>query len=91
MATSAYGRKLNPHCRLHDPLGAKGVRQSVVVTNNPIDQNQQLLVWFPNLGAHNVIAPQDRAVGFHSLADIDRRQPNSGPERWPRNREENDD
>ena len=57
MASSTYGRKLNPYRRLRDPLGVKGVRQSVVVTNNPssIDQNQQLLVRFPNLGAHDVV------------------------------------
>ena len=66
MASSAYGRKLNPHRRLRDPLGAKGVRQSVVVTNNPstIDQNQQLLVRFPNLGAHDVIAPGTARLAF---------------------------
>ena len=59
MASSAYGRKLNPYRHLCDPLGVKGVRQSVVVANNPwtIDQNQQLLVWFPNLGAHDVNIP----------------------------------
>ena len=66
MASSAYGRKLNPHRRLRDPLGAKGVRQSVVVTNNPstINQNQQLLVRFPNLGAHDVIAPGTGQLAF---------------------------
>ena len=33
------------------------MRQSVALTNNPctIDHNQQLLVRFPNLGAHDVI------------------------------------
>ena len=66
MASSAYGRKLNPHRRLRDPLGVKGVRQSVVVTNNPstIDQNQQLLVRFPNLGAHDVIPPGTARLAF---------------------------
>ena len=55
MASSKFGRKLNPY----RSLGVKGVRQSVVITNNPssIDQNQQLLVRFPNLGAHDVIVP----------------------------------
>ena len=59
MASSAYGSKLNPYRRLRDPLGVKAVRQSVVVTNNPstIDQNQQLLVRFPNLGTNDVIVP----------------------------------
>ena len=57
MASNAYGRKLNPYRRLRDPLGVKGIRQSMVITNNPssINQNQQLLVRFPNLGAHDVI------------------------------------
>ena len=46
MASSNLGRKLNPHRSLREPLGVKGVRQPVVITNNPsnIDQNQQLLV-----------------------------------------------
>ena len=59
MAASTYGRKLDPCRRLKSPLGIKGMRQSVVVTNSPstIDQNQQLLVRFPNLGAHDVIVP----------------------------------
>ena len=66
MASSAYGRKLNPYRHLCDPLGVKGVRQSVVVTNNPstIDQNQQLLVWFPNLGAHDVNIPGTVRLAF---------------------------
>jgi hypothetical protein len=66
MASSSYGRKLNPYRRLRDPLGIKGVRQSVVVTNNPssIDQNQQLLVRFPNLGAHDVIVPGTVRLAF---------------------------
>lgn len=66
MASSAYGHKLNPHRRLRDPLGVKGVRQSVVITNNPstIDQNQQLLVRFPNLGAHDVIVPGTARMAF---------------------------
>ena len=61
-----YGRKLNPYRHLRDPLGVKGVRQSVIVTNNPstIDQNQQLLVRFPNLGAHDVIAPGTARLAF---------------------------
>lgn len=66
MTSSTYGHKLNPYRRLRDPLGAKGVRQSVVITNNPstIDQNQQLLVRFPNLGAHDVIVPGTTKLAF---------------------------
>ena len=65
-SSSTYGRKLNPYRRLRDPLGVKGVRQSVVVTNNPstIDQNQQLLVRFPNLGANDVIVPGTTRLAF---------------------------
>ena len=66
MASSHYGRKLNPHRRLRKPLGVKGVRKSVVHTNNPsvIDHNQQLLVRFPNLGAEDVIVPGTTRLAF---------------------------
>ena len=66
MAASQYGRTLNPYRRLHEPLGVKGIRQSVVVTNNPstIDQNQQLLVRFPNLDANDVIVPGTARLAF---------------------------
>ena len=51
---------------LGEPLGVKGVRQSVVITNNPssIDQNQQLLVRFPNLGKDDVIVPTTARLAF---------------------------
>ena len=44
----------------------KGIRQSVVVTNNPstIDQNQQLLVRFPNLSNNDVIVPRTARLSF---------------------------
>lgn len=63
---SQYGRKLNPYRRLRDPLGVKGIRQNVVVTNNPstIDQNQQLLVRFPNLGPNDVVVPGTAKLAF---------------------------
>ena len=59
IASNKFGRKLNPYRSLRESLGDKGVQQSVVITNNPssIDQNQQLLVRFPSLGAHDVIVP----------------------------------
>ena len=40
-------------------MGVKGVRQSMVITNNPssIDPNQQLPVRLPNLGKDDVIIP----------------------------------
>ena len=51
VASSQFGCTLDPYRRLHEPLGAKGVHQSIVITYNlsTIDQNQQLLVRFPNL------------------------------------------
>ena len=66
MASSQYGHKLNPYRKLREPLGVKGVRQSVVISNNPsaIAQNQQLLVRFPNLGAHDVIVPGIAMLAF---------------------------
>ena len=74
MASSAFGRKLNPYRRLRDPLGVKATRQTVVVTNNPatVDQNQQLLVRFPNLGADDVIVPGTARLAFTiSLSSTD--------------------
>ena len=63
---SAYGNKLNPYRKLRKPLGVRGIRQSVVITNNPstIDQNQQLLVRFPNLGSNDVIVPRSARLAF---------------------------
>ena len=41
------------------PKGIEGIRQKVIVTHNPseINQNQLLLVRFPNLGSDDVIIP----------------------------------
>ena len=52
-----YGKQLNPECSLRTPKGIKGTRQKVIVTHNPceIDQAQELLVRFPNLGSDDVI------------------------------------
>ena len=52
-----YGKRLNPECSLRTPKGIKGTRQKVIVTHNPseIDQSQELLVRFPNLGNGDVI------------------------------------
>ena len=63
---SAYGNKLNPYRKLKEPRGVKGIRQSVVITNNPstIDQNQQLLVRFPNLSNNDVIVPGTVRLAF---------------------------
>ena len=52
-----YGKRLNPERSLRTPKGIKGTRQKVIVTHNPseIDQAQELLVRFPNLGSDDVI------------------------------------
>ena len=63
---STYGNKLNPYRKIREPRGVRGIRQSVVITNNPstIDQNQQLLVRFPNLSSNNVIVPGTVRLAF---------------------------
>ena len=52
-----YGKRLNPEHSLRTPKGIKGTRQKVIVTHNPseIDQAQELLVRFPNLGSDDII------------------------------------
>ena len=54
-----YRKRLNPEHSLRTPKGITGTRQKVIVTHNPseIDQNQDLLVRFPNLGSHDIIVP----------------------------------
>ena len=63
---SEIGRKLNPDRCLREPLGVKGVRQSVAIINNPstIGQNQQPLVRFPNLVKDDVIVPGIARLAF---------------------------
>ena len=55
-----YRNKLNPEHSLRTPCGIKRIRQKVIVTHNPskTDQNQLLLVKFPNLGSDDVIVPR---------------------------------
>ena len=71
MASRKFGRKLKPYPSLREPLGVKGVRQSVVITNNPssINQNQQLLVRFPTLGKDDVIVPGTARLAFTIALD----------------------
>ena len=61
-----YGKQLNPECFLRTPKGIKGTRQKVIVTHNPseIDQAQELLVRFPNLGSDDVIIPGTANLSF---------------------------
>ena len=60
------------------PKGMKGTRQKVIVTHNPseIDQAQELLVRFPNLGSDDVIIPGMANLSFNielsSTADANR-------------------
>ena len=63
---SEYGHKLNPFRKQRERLAVKGIRSSVSVTNNPsvIDQNELLLVRFPNLGTHDVIVPGTVRLAF---------------------------
>ena len=58
---------LNPECSLKTPKGIKGTRQKGIVTHNPseIDQAQELLVRFPNLGSDDVIIPGTANLSFN--------------------------
>ena len=62
-----YGKRLNPERSLRTPKGIKGTRQKVIVTHNPseIDQNQELLVRFANLGSDDVIIPGTANLSFN--------------------------
>ena len=62
-----YEKRLNQDCSLRTPKGIKGTRQKAIVTHNPseIDQAQQLLVRFPNLGSDHVIIPGMANLSFN--------------------------
>ena len=62
-----YGKRLNLKRSLRTPKGIKGNRQKVIVTHNPseIDQAQELLVRFPNLGSDDVIIPGMANLSFN--------------------------
>ena len=62
-----YGKQLNPERSLRTTKGIKGTRQKVIVTHNPseIDQAQELLVRFPNLGSDDVIIPGTASISFN--------------------------
>ena len=66
-----YGKKLNIERSLRTAKGVKGSRQKVIVTHNPseIDQNQLLLVRFPNLGSDDVIVPGTVNLSFDIKLD----------------------
>ena len=60
------------------PKGIKGTRQKVIVTHNPseINQAQELLVRFPNLGSYDIIIPRMVKLSFNveltSAVDVNR-------------------
>ena len=62
-----HGKRLNPERSLRTPKGIKGTRQKVIVTHNPseIDQAQELLVRFQNLGNNYVIIPGMANLSFN--------------------------
>ena len=62
-----YEKRLNSECSLRMPEGIKGTRKKVIVTHNPseIDQAQELLVRFPNLGNDDVIIPGTANLSFN--------------------------
>ena len=62
-----YGKQLSPECSLRTPKGIKETRQKVIVTHNPseIDQAQELLVRFSNLGSDDVIIPGMPYLSFN--------------------------
>ena len=64
--SQSFGTILDPHRKLKEPLGIKGIRQSIVISNNPstIDAGQILTVRFPNLGADDVIVPGTARLAF---------------------------
>ena len=60
-------KKLNPERSLRTPKGIKVTRQKVTVTHSPseIDQAQELLVRFLNLGSDDVIIPGMANLSFN--------------------------
>ena len=62
-----YGNKLNPERSLRTAKEITRTRQKLIVTHNPseIDQNQLLLVRFPNLGSDDVIVPGTANLSFN--------------------------
>ena len=73
-----YGKRLNPEHSLRTPRGIEGTRQKVIVTHNPseVNENQNLLVRFPNLGNDDLIVPGTVNLSFNieltSTADPNR-------------------
>ena len=70
---STCGNKLDPHRSVRKAFSLKGIRQSIVVSNNPstIDANHFLTVSFPNLGANDVIVPGTARIAFNITLNSD--------------------
>ena len=63
----ACRKKLNLEHSLRTTRGTKGTQQKLIVMHKPseIDQNQLLLMRFPNLGSDDVIAPGMASLSFN--------------------------
>ena len=63
-----FSTKLNPEHSLRTAYGIKGIRQKLITMHNSceIDQNQLLLVKFPNLGSDNIIMPGTVNLSFNT-------------------------
>ena len=61
------GNKLNPEHSLRMTRGINGTRRTEIVTHDPstIDQNELLLIEFPNLGSDDVILPGTVNLSFN--------------------------
>ena len=66
-----YGYKLNLEHSLRTAHRRKGTRQKIIITHSPseIDQNQLLLVRFPNLGSDDTIVPGIEDLSFNIKLD----------------------
>ena len=68
-----YRNKLNPEHSLRTACRIMGTRQKIIIiSHNPseIDQNQLLLVRFPNLGSDHVIIPKMENLSFNIILDF---------------------
>ena len=67
----SYGNKLNTERSLRTARGIKGIRQKIIIMHNPSerDQNQLVLVRFPNLGSDDIIIPGKANLSFNIKLD----------------------
>ena len=67
--TQSYGKVLDPLRRLRDPLGIKGERQSIILTNNPstIDEGQRLIASFPKSHACAMAFKTEPSTGWPGI------------------------